>query len=92
MLEFLFEKPTQQWDILSYHSIMQSLSNSETRSNFNLYLQSKPDKRETALIKELMQEQLKLSSDQINPINDKMMRHNFSLVSLLSDNSIAHDS
>ena len=96
MLDYLFEKPISQWDHLSSQQVIQSLANPETRSNFTLYLQSKPHKMESRLIKEFMIEQWKQSSvPEINPRNAHPtgeMRRTDTLVSLLTDNSAVHDS
>jgi len=94
MLEYLFEKPTDQWDSVSLQFLTQSLSNPETRKNYTMYLQSKPDRKETRMIKEMMLDALKQSHlPEVNPLHQtsESMRRNISLVSLLTDNSAAHD-
>ena len=94
MLEFFFEKPIEHWDAVSLQFLTQSLANPETRATLTMYLQSKPVKQEVRLIKELMLDSLKLSNHlpEVNPLHrNENLRRNMSLVSLLTDNSGAHD-
>ena len=93
MIEFLMEKPIEHWDSVSLQLLTQGLSNPETRNNLTMYLQSKPHKQEVRLIKELMLESLKQSRlPEVNPLQPtENFRRNISLVSLLTDNSGAHD-
>ena len=56
-------------------------------------MQSKPHRKEVRLIKELMLDALKHQNlPEVNPLHhNSAMRRNHSLVSLLTDNSCAHD-
>lgn len=58
-----------------------------------MYLQSKPHRKEVRLIKELMLDALRQSNlPEVNLLHqNSAMRRNISLVSLLTDNSGAHD-
>lgn len=93
MLEFMFEKPVDSWDAVSLQSFTRKLQNPEIRRTLTMYLQSKPVKPEVRLIKELMLESLKRETlPEVNPLQPMQnFRHNISLVSLLTEDSGAHD-
>lgn len=69
--------------------------NPEIRSTLTMYLQSKPHKSEVRMIKEMMLESLKQSSNhlpEVNPLQPtENFRRNISLLSLMTDNSGAYD-
>ena len=93
MLEYLFEKPFEHWDNVSLQSFTRSLQNTETRKTLTMYLQSKPIKQEVRLIKEVMLESLKQQNlPEVHPLQPgENFRRNISLVSLLTEDSGAHD-